>query len=47
MAVGIETAGRLSLGQTVPLREHAANVRVMTSVDGRRVVDAMVKTILT
>jgi inosine-uridine nucleoside N-ribohydrolase len=46
MAVGIETAGRLSIGQTVPLRDRPANVRVMTSVDGRRVVDAMVKTIL-
>ena len=46
MAVGIETAGRLSFGQTVPLRDHPANVRVMTSVDGRRVVEAMVKTIL-
>jgi purine nucleosidase len=46
MAVGIETAGRLSLGQTVPLRDLPPNVRVMTSVDGRRVVDAMVKTIL-
>ena len=46
MAIGIETAGRLSLGQTVPLRDHAANVRVMTSVDGKQVVDAMVKTIL-
>ena len=46
MAVGIETAGRLSIGQTVPLRDRPANVRVMTSVDGRRVVAAMVKTIL-
>jgi purine nucleosidase len=46
MAVGIETAGKLSVGQTVPLRDHPANVRVMTSVDGTRVVDAMVKTIL-
>jgi inosine-uridine nucleoside N-ribohydrolase len=46
MAVGIETAGRLSVGQTVSLREQPANVRVMTSVDGRNVVDAMVKTIL-
>jgi inosine-uridine nucleoside N-ribohydrolase len=46
MAVGIETAGRLSSGQTVPLRDHRSNVSVMTSVDGTRVVDAMVKTIL-
>lgn len=46
MAVGIETAGRLSVGQTVPLRDKPANVRVMTTVDGRRVVDAMVQTIL-
>ena len=46
MAVGIETRGSLSVGQTVPLRDHPANVRVMTSVDGRRVVDAMVQTIL-
>jgi inosine-uridine nucleoside N-ribohydrolase len=46
MAIGIETAGRLSKGQTVPLRDQPANVKVMTSVDGRRVVDAMVKTIL-
>jgi inosine-uridine nucleoside N-ribohydrolase len=46
MAIGIETVGRLSVGQTIPLRDHPANVRVMTSVDGRHVVDAMVQTIL-
>lgn len=46
MAIGIETVGRLSLGQTVPLRDHPANVKVMTSVDGKRVVDTMMKTIL-
>jgi inosine-uridine nucleoside N-ribohydrolase len=46
MAVRIETAGRLSVGQTVPLRDKPANVRVMTMVDGRRVVHAMVQTIL-
>jgi inosine-uridine nucleoside N-ribohydrolase len=46
MAVGIETAGKLSVGQTVPIRDQPANVRVMTGVDGSSVVDAMVKTIL-
>jgi hypothetical protein len=28
----------------VPLRDKPANVRVMTGVDGRRAVEAMVKT---
>lgn len=46
MAVGIETAGTLSLGQTVPLRDLPPNVRVMTGVDGKQVVDAMMETIL-
>ena len=46
MAVGVETTGKLSLGQTVPLRDQPANMRVMTSVDGERVVDAILKTIL-
>jgi inosine-uridine nucleoside N-ribohydrolase len=46
MAVGVETAGKLSTGQTVPLRDQPANLRVMTGVDGRAVVDTMVKTIL-
>ena len=46
MAVGIETEGRLSLGQTVPLRDLPPNVRVMTGVDGKQVVDAMMEIIL-
>ncbi|HEY0209593.1 nucleoside hydrolase [Acerihabitans sp.] len=45
MAIGIETAGRLTLGQTVPLRDAPPNVRVCTGIDGRKVVSDIVSTI--
>jgi len=46
MAIGIETAGRLSYGQTVPLRDHAPNVRVCTFIDGRKIVKDSVNMII-
>jgi len=46
MAIAVETTGRLSLGQTVPLRDHKPNMRVCTGVDGRAVVNDIVDTIL-
>lgn len=45
MAIGIETQGQLTLGQTVPLRDTPANVRVCTRIDGQRIVADIVKTI--
>jgi len=45
MAIGIETKGLLSYGQTVPLRDHAPNIRVCTSIDGRKIVKDSVKII--
>jgi inosine-uridine nucleoside N-ribohydrolase len=46
MAVGIENRGELTLGQTVPLRGSDPNVRVCVDVDGPRVVESIVQTIL-
>jgi inosine-uridine nucleoside N-ribohydrolase len=46
MAVGVETNGALTLGQTVPLRDGAANMNVCVDVDGARIVQAIVDTIL-
>jgi purine nucleosidase len=46
MAIGVETAGTLSIGQTVPLREQPSNMRVCTSVDGPPIVERIVETIL-
>ena len=46
MAVGVETSGALSLGQTVPMREQIPNMRVCVSVDGTRTVKEIVATIL-
>lgn len=45
MAIGIETAGRLTLGQTVPLRDVPANVHVCTRIDGHKIVSDIVKII--
>lgn len=47
MAIGVEVEGRLTIGQTVPLRDHKPNMRVCTKIDGRRIVDDIVATILT
>lgn len=46
MAIGVETAGRLSIGQTVPLRDTPPNMNVCIDVDGPAVVDRIVSTIL-
>ena len=46
MAIGVETNGALTLGQTMPIRDQAPNMRVCVSVDGARVVGEIVKTIL-
>lgn len=46
MAIGVETTGTLSLGQTVPLRDHKPNIRVCTRVDGPAVVAGIVDKIL-
>lgn len=46
MAIGVETQGRLTIGQTVPLRDGKPNMRVATKIDGRQIVDDIVKTIL-
>lgn len=45
MAIGIETTGHLTVGQTVPLRNKPANVRVCTNIDGQRIVNDIVRTI--
>ena len=45
MAVGVETTGRFSLGQTIPLRDVEPNMRVC-KVNGAEVVDKIVDTIL-
>lgn len=47
MAVGVETGGRLTLGQTVPMRGALPNVRVMVDVDGATAVESIVAAILT
>lgn len=46
MAVGVETSGALSLGQTVPIRDQKPNMRVCVSVDGAPIVGKIVSTIL-
>ena len=46
MAIGIETVGRLTVGQTVPLRDAPTNVRVCTQIDGHKIVSDIVKTII-
>ncbi|MBP2167194.1 inosine-uridine nucleoside N-ribohydrolase [Erwinia toletana] len=46
MAIAVETQGRLTLGQTVPLRDQPANMRVCTGVDGQAAVRDIVATIL-
>ncbi|CAK9885914.1 MAG: Pyrimidine-specific ribonucleoside hydrolase RihA [Candidatus Erwinia impunctatus] len=47
MAIGIETTGTLTTGQTVPLRDTVANVNVYTDIDGRQIVQDIIKTIIT
>ncbi|WP_297082656.1 nucleoside hydrolase [uncultured Demequina sp.] len=47
MSLSVETSGSLTLGQTVPIRDAKPNVRVCVDVDGARVVDELVATILT
>ncbi len=47
MAIGVETTGSLTTGQTVPIRGAAPNLRACVDVDGRRVVDDLIQTILT
>jgi inosine-uridine nucleoside N-ribohydrolase len=46
MAVGVETTGRLTLGQTVPVRDQPTNMRVCVDVDGSAVVVDIVRKIL-
>ena len=46
MAIGVETDGALTLGQTVPMRDQEPNMRVCVSVDGTRIVGEIVSTIL-
>lgn len=46
MAIGIETQGRLTLGQTVPLRDTPANVRVCTRIEGQKIVNDIVRVIV-
>jgi len=46
MAIGIETTGQLTVGQTVPLRDKPANVRVCTRIDGQAIVNNIVRTIV-
>ncbi|MFS2221378.1 nucleoside hydrolase [Pantoea sp. B65] len=46
MAIGVETCGTLTLGQTVPLRDQPANMLVCTAIDGNAVVRNIVATIL-
>lgn len=45
MAIGIETQGRLTVGQTVPLRDTPANVQVCTQIDGHKIVSEIVNII--
>jgi hypothetical protein len=44
--VRVETMGTLSLGQTVPLRGPAPNMRVCVGVDRAQVIHGIVETIL-
>lgn len=46
MAIGVETGGALSIGQTVPLRDQKPNIRVCTRVDGMSIVKDIVSRIL-
>ncbi|PKH21734.1 nucleoside hydrolase [Enterobacterales bacterium CwR94] len=45
MAIGVETAGKLSTGQTVPLRDTDANMQVCTQIDGAAIVQDIVRII--
>lgn len=47
MTLAVETAGTLTTGQTVPVRDAPPNVRVCVDVDGEPLVAAMLATILT
>ncbi len=46
MAIAIETKGRHTAGQTVPVREAPPNMNVCIDVDGPAVVDQILATIL-
>jgi inosine-uridine nucleoside N-ribohydrolase len=46
MAIGVETKGTLSLGQTVPMRGQKPNMRVCVNIDGARIAEKIFKTIL-
>ena len=46
MAIGVETSGRLTIGQTVRICDRKPNLRACISVDGARVVGEIVNTIL-
>lgn len=46
MAIGIETEGRLTVGQTVPLRDVSANTRVCIKIDGQKIVGDIIRTIV-
>lgn len=46
LAVGVEVAGSLAYGQTVPMRDSTPNLRAMVEVDGSAVVDDIVRRIL-
>ncbi len=46
ISVGVELSGSLSYGQTVPLRDSPSNLRAIVEVDGRAVVDDIVRRLL-
>ncbi|WP_405148804.1 nucleoside hydrolase [Sphaerisporangium sp. NBC_01403] len=46
MPLGVETRGELTIGQTVPVRREEPNVQVCVDVDGSRVVEDILRTIL-
>ncbi|WP_435947301.1 nucleoside hydrolase [Dryocola sp. BD586] len=46
MSIGIETQGKLTIGQTVPQRDMPDNVRVCTHIDGQKIVQDIVQTIV-
>jgi hypothetical protein len=46
MAIGVETSGRLTIGQTVPMRDQKPNLRACIFVDGAPIVGEIVNTIL-
>lgn len=45
MAIGVETQGRLTRGQTVPLRDRSPNTHVMVDVDGAAAVRRVLRLI--